>query len=860
MPTRQDQVLRLLTDRQSNFLKRLEERNSVFAYRWGLGVDEEYKVLTADGLSWDRKPWEDYNRMAAGDPDRPQGKEMTPSDWTAWLKPDFKEEAPANAGDDERKAFQERQDRLKRLFEGTNVGDSSLGLLTREINNMVQGLVLFTDGRSTQESPQAFKDLADRARRAKIPVFVVAVGEDRLPVRIEIANARGPDAARPEDPFPVSIDVNGEGLANREVTVYLDVYKPGTKPGKDTPFKTLEKRVTFKPAQPPRAQAEFPIAPAEYGQVPEKPDEKPGEKPQPKSTRPELAEGDWIFVPRVPRERAEIFAGKEHTREPVVVKVIKRPMRVLLFASAATHDYQFLRTLLVRESDKKRVELSIYLQGIPNQPRRTGIVQDVPAERLLTRFPDRLDTKDDKEDRIYNLANYDVIIGFDPYWFELTREQTNLVEQWVSQQGGGLIIVAGPIWTLELARPGTSGVRAGGDPQVIKPILNLYPVHLKDARLEKERNTAEPVRLRFPGATPEMEFLKLDDENPGANPIQAWNEFFLGPKAAEPSRVIRGMFGFYPVQKKEGCITVATFSDPLVQDAAGREQPYLVIQPQYGRGRVVWLGSGETRRLRGFHEVYFDRFWLKLGRYASSGSVGQGTRRIIPNMGKTFAAGKFVEVQAQMFGRDLKPLTQNSRPTMSLKLPPGLIDKSQQTEFEMSARSTPGEWEGWFVARFLVKHPGDYQLEMRLPDSNEVSVSKFTVVEVNPELENTRPDFEAIFDLASEADDVLARVGDEAMKNQIRQALQKMRPPEKVGDKPAAGRGTGQVTAGVRSEECRIDSRVHGDAAEREPQSRARGGPVGWRLDHVDGERGLGKRTAGEVLLRPRRRGGAAVH
>ena len=302
MPTRQDQVLRLLTDRQSNFLKRLEERNSVFAYRWGLGVDEEYKVLTADGLSWDRKPWEDYNRMAAGDPDRPQGKEMTPSDWTAWLKPDFKEEAPANAGDDERKAFQERQDRLKRLFEGTNVGDSSLGLLTREINNMVQGLVLFTDGRSTQESPQAFKDLADRARRAKIPVFVVAVGEDRLPVRIEIADARGPDAARPEDPFPVSIDVNGEGLANREVTVYLDVYKPGTKPGKDTPFKTLEKRVTFKPAQPPRAQAEFPIVPAEYGQVPEKPDEKPGEKPQPKSTRPELAEGDWIFVPRVPRE------------------------------------------------------------------------------------------------------------------------------------------------------------------------------------------------------------------------------------------------------------------------------------------------------------------------------------------------------------------------------------------------------------------------------------------------------------------------------------------------------------------------------------------------------------------------------
>jgi hypothetical protein len=796
MPTRQDKVLNLLTDTQIAFLKRLQERNPVFAYRWGVGVDEQFKVLNEE-LCWERKEWEDYLRLS-GDPNRPRGKVMTRENWNAWLKPEFNEQAPASADEDERKALQERQDRLRRLFAGTNVGESSLGLLTREINNMVQGLVLFTDGRSTQESPQAFRDLADRARRASIPVFVVAVGEDRIPVRIDIADARGPDVARPEDPFPVSIDVTGEGLANREVSIYLDVYKPGSKPGKDTPFRTLEKRVTFKPSQPPRVQAEFPISPAEYGEVqPEKPEVKPGitpeEKPEiklgSKPGRPELAAGDWLFVPRVPRDRGEIFTAKEHTREPLVVKVVKRPMRVLLFASGPAHDYQFLRSLMVRESDNKRVELCIYLQGIPGQPHRTGIVQDVPPEHMLTRFPDRLDTKgEDDKDRIYNLANYDAIVAFDPDWSELTREQAQMVEQWVSQQGGGLIVVAGPVNTLELARPGASGFRVGTDPQKIKPILDVYPVVLKDARLEKERSTAEPVRLRFSGADPEMEFLKLDDENPKSNPLEAWNDFFMGAKgSSEAGQVVRGFYSFYPVQKaKEGCITVATFSDPFVQDAAGREQPYLVIQPRYGRGRVVWLGSGETRRLRGFREVWFDRFWLKLCRYVSSSSVGQGTRRIIPNMGKTFAAGKFVEVQAQMFGRDLKPLPQYQlgKPTMTLKLPPGLVDKTLPANYEMTPRATPGEWEGWFVGRFLVKWPGEHQLEIRLPDSNEVSVTKFNVVEVNPELENTRPDFEAIFELASEADDVLARVNDDQVKSQIRQALQRMRPPQKSGDKP----------------------------------------------------------------------------
>jgi hypothetical protein len=110
-------------------------------------------------------------------------------------------------------------------------------------------------------------------------------------------------------------------------------------------------------------------------------------------------------------------------------------------------------------------------------------------------------------------------------------------------------------------------------------------------------------------------------------------------------------------------------------------------------------------------------------------------------------------------------------------------EKEIPLQYDMTARVAPGEREGWFTGRFLVKSPGEYGLEFRLPDSNEVSANKFTVVEVNPELENTRPDVAAAYELASEADDVLARV-DETVRGQLKQALGRFRPVSSPGDKP----------------------------------------------------------------------------
>jgi hypothetical protein len=816
-PTRGDKVIEFFGDPGSadGFFARMQKTNPVTLYRWGSMLDDDYRVVRENKV-WTREMWE--NSKISGN--AVEGQPLTRDFLTEFLKPDPKAiEVPEGASDEQRKAAQELREKLVRLTKSTNVGESALQVLSKEINNLPQGIVLFTDCHSTEGGPQAFKDLSDRARRAKVPVFVVIVGENRDETRIEIVDARGPDKVRPEDPFPVSVDLTGVGITpGREVTVYLDVFRPDQDPKKDTPFKTVEKRVPWKGAQLPRAQVEFPITPTDYGEVgvnvevpmPSKPGEKPAEKTPPKaeekSDKPEFKAGDWRFVVRVPRDEAELNNEKFHTRkEPVVVRVEKKPLRVLMFASAPLRDYQFIKTMLVREMDKKRLELSIFLQPLPGQSPRMGIVQDVPPDHLLKRFPDHMDDKKLNEEALYNLANYDVILAYDPDWTQLTKEQTTMVDRWVSQQGGGLVIVAGPIHTLELARAAAMLKSAGGDrdklktilagnPDVdkLKPILDLYPVVLQDVRLQKERNSAIPAALNFVNATPEMEFLKLNEEDEKSTSlVDAWNEYFRGKADSNPTkRILRGFYGFYPVEKaKDTAITVATFKDDTSTDKT--EPPYLVIMPNYGAGRLVWLGSGETWRLRQYREVWHERFWTKLARYAAAGSTGKTTRRIVPAMGSSFAAGQFVQAEAQFFGKDLKPLEQNVNPKPKLVLRPPVGVADIKTEYEMSPKSTGGgEWDGRFETRFLLRTPGQYGVDFTFNQADEPTVSqKIEIVEVDAETENTRPDLTAAYELASDAEPVLERIDDANKKAELRRALQRARSadPGAAGDKPAAG-------------------------------------------------------------------------
>ncbi len=109
------------------------------------------------------------------------------------------------------------------------------------------------------------------------------------------------------------------------------------------------------------------------------------------------------------------------------VEVIDRKTRILLIAGGPMRDFLVLRNQLFRD---KEVISDVWLQS-----GKPGISQE--ANELLFQFPESAD----------ELFEYDAIVAFDPDWTQLDAAQADLIEQWVAEEAGGMIVVAGPVHT-----------------------------------------------------------------------------------------------------------------------------------------------------------------------------------------------------------------------------------------------------------------------------------------------------------------------------------------------------------------------------------------------------------------------------
>jgi hypothetical protein len=839
LPTRMDRVLEFLRDKKVNFLANLEAKNPVTVYRLGSRLDESY-LHFAKGMVWTKEEKENPDRDEDGTVKLPERKPLNDEYWTAWLQPHLKLPEASGLNEREQKRYEKLSDLNAKairdgLIRGTNLGDSLLSIVNKELNNRVQGIVVFTDGRNTEGSPNAFRELEARAKAARVPIFVVGVGEDRLKVKIEIVDVRAPQQIQPEDKFRVKTEVTGEGLGGEKLDVTLEIthtrlVKKKVK-GPDGKFVEQEEEeslplelieaenpddpkaprtkialgdklilpanppATLDKGTPPRLEVEWQLDAAALAAA-AKVDLANDSRYRGKKW--EIAESkddsEIKYVVRVPVDKREGLRKKVHESTKVGMKVIKKPIRVLLLAAAANRDFQFVRTLLMREMEKKRLELAICYQVPPGETKaRTGVVMDVPPERLLRSFPDTFRQKKD----LYDLSSYDVIIGFDPDWKQIDPAQTRMLKDW-AEKGGGLILVGGYINTVELIRP-----REGDDADRFKPVLDLLPVVLDDRRDYIERSTDDPWALDFEGANPEMEFLKLDEELDETKFKEDWMAFFYGEGKDRTEKAQRGFYSFYPVQRaKQGSLVIARFTDPATRLKDNTLHPYIVASPE-ALARVIWIGSAETWRLREYREAYHERFWTKLVRYAAAKSKGAVIKSIRLEAPTVVVSGRYMEVEAKIDGPDGQPLDRNKKPQIRLKMPPGVADSEVKQPVIMTPR--PGVRDGWFSGRFLVKSPGGYELTVTVPKEGSVTEgeqsesAKFTVKEANPELDNTRPDFDRMYRMSSEADEVLLRMS-EGDRNELKRRLVK----PKIDPAAAAAAAGGEDKVEIREDRMRL--------------------------------------------------------
>src|SRR5438445_8644990 len=104
--SRQDKIIRFLTDDQIKFIQRLQEKNPVTLYRFGPQIDETFHVLDREQTS-------------------------PPDGWPAWLKLNPKQEIPSNLDDEETAKLRQKAELEAFLVSRTNLADSLLAVMNR---------------------------------------------------------------------------------------------------------------------------------------------------------------------------------------------------------------------------------------------------------------------------------------------------------------------------------------------------------------------------------------------------------------------------------------------------------------------------------------------------------------------------------------------------------------------------------------------------------------------------------------------------------------------------------------------------------------------------------------------------------
>ncbi|HLA85846.1 MAG TPA: hypothetical protein VJL29_13735 [Thermoguttaceae bacterium] len=542
----------------------------------------------------------------------------------------------------------------------TRLGESLDQLIEQQQDAPVSGIILITDGRQNAgASPEA---ATAAARLADIPVFPIGVGSDRQVANVRISDFVVPARAYPGDAFTATGYLQAARMAGRKVTVELFTKQADAGKATSGDGELVESREVLLGGDGEVVPVRFELSPKEPG-------------------RQTLT----LKVKAPPEDR-----NPGDDRREADVETVDRKDRVLLLAGGPMREYQFLRNLLHRDAS---VVLDVLLQTA-----RPGVSQE--AHRLLDDFPT---TREE-------MYRYDAVVALDPDWQKLSDEQINLLESWVAEQGGGLILAAG---TVQMGNTISGWVQD----ERMATIRSLYPVRFQRrfATDEASYASSEPWPLDFTREGLEAEFLWLADNQTAGE--AAW--------AAFP-----GVFSFYPVDgAKPGATVLARFSDP--QFGPAEQRPVYAASQFYGSGRVIYFGSAEWWRLRGVDETYFETLYTKLLRHVSQGRLLRGSRRGAVLIDRDrYMLGATVEVRAQLTDARLEPLAGAGVP-LEVYSPDGTM----QT---VTLSADPSR-AGSFAGRFSASAEGAWRLELPIPESANERLSRRIQVKM-PDLERETPE------------------------------------------------------------------------------------------------------------------------
>ncbi|MCA9198728.1 MAG: hypothetical protein KDA87_14365 [Planctomycetales bacterium] len=541
----------------------------------------------------------------------------------------------------------------------TRLGEAIRWVVERERGGPIAGVVVITDGAGNAGINHAIA--ADAAKQAQIPVFPIGMGSDRRPTNVRLVDLEAPRRVYPGDDFQLTAYVQAFGMLG---SLKLELFsRPESA---DASGDVLEQEAT--------------VTLAEDGAV----------VPVKMEVTPDQV-GQRIYSVKVSPGPQDL--DNSDNVQTANVSVVDRKTKVLMLAGGPMREYRFARNMLYRD---KEVTTHVLLQTAELETAQE-------ADEVLSEFPDSPE----------EMFEYDCVIALDPDWREFSESQIELLDRWVAEKAGGLILVAGPVYIPEWTRT------QQGDSK-LAPIRSLYPVTFYSrgslsVRLGRvTSDNAWPVRLTDDGLR--SEFLWLEDEADASQ--QVWSEF-------------DGVYGYAAVKDiKPGTKVYGYFSDPDTE--IDGQLPVLMAGQFFGAGRVFYLGSGEMWRLRELDDAYFERFYTKLVREVSQGRLLRDSSRGILLVDTQRAMlGDTITVRASLSDAQFRPL-EREQVQAQLVRPNGSRSELILRQPKDTNRA------GMFMGQFPAILEGEYSIELIIPESEDELLTQEVKVRM-PALELEKP-------------------------------------------------------------------------------------------------------------------------
>ncbi|HBE67866.1 MAG TPA: hypothetical protein DDW52_06930 [Planctomycetaceae bacterium] len=518
----------------------------------------------------------------------------------------------------------------------TRLGDAIGAILEQETGNPLAGIVIVTDGQNNEGVSAESAAAAGAAN--KVPLHFVGLGSPSSPRNVRLAELDLQKRIYPGDRFILRALVANSSMSGENVSVQVLAGR------KDAP----EDEMAIESEKPLQLGEDGAVDGIEF-------------KLEPKAV------GTWDYVVRIVANRPDADAQDDFVRRSV--EVVQRKTRVLIIAGGPTREYQFVRNLMYRDRD---VESHVLLQTATD-------ASSQEAQEILNAFPaDRTE-----------LSNYDAIIAFDPDWTKIPEASIIAMEQWVAEQAGGFVMVAG---TVEMPK----WVSRSGDGVGASKLRALSPVviPLRGSRLTAAGRieAVSPWPLAITQDGKQSAFMSIAESGPDA--LAPWQDF-------------DGVYGYYAVHElKPGAKSLAEFSDP--QTAVSQALPIYLASQFYGSGRTVFIGGGEMWRIRSLGDDLFDRFYIKLLRWVSGGRLLMDSDRGMLSVSQEQGTiGEQVSVRAIVKTAQYEPLIQS-------ELVARLIDSAGRNEPLVLRPLPDGAQPGIYSGQFPLLTAGEYQIELQL--------------------------------------------------------------------------------------------------------------------------------------------------